>query len=170
MQDLILAIVQDKRYLENIEWGEPRSGHPEGSIKKHIEELEKILSEKKFGNRTTLELKVLIHVHDTFKKDAKKGVEITHPEGHASLAANFLREKYHDERLIKIVQYHDEPFAIWKKYKYRNKLDVERIKNLMEKIPDHNLFFKFLEIDGNTEGKDKEPLLWFLKEAEAFKR
>jgi len=33
-------VVSDPRYLKNIEYGEPRSGHREGKIKFHIAELE----------------------------------------------------------------------------------------------------------------------------------
>ncbi|HJR81540.1 MAG TPA: hypothetical protein VJ821_15820 [Anaerolineales bacterium] len=60
----------DPRYQENIEYGEPRSGHPEGKVKYHIAELEENL--EKMASRGISEvqywkLKFLIHVHDTFK-------------------------------------------------------------------------------------------------------
>ena len=71
-------IRKDSRYRENIEWGSPRPGHPEGTVQKHILELESNLNALE-PETTSLErdkLKLLIHVHDSFKKDAKRGVAI----------------------------------------------------------------------------------------------
>ena len=59
-------IRKDSRYRENIEWGSPRPGHPEGTVQKHILELESNLNALE-PETTSLErdkLKLLIHVHD----------------------------------------------------------------------------------------------------------
>ena len=40
MKDIIEKIMADPRYRKNIEYGEPRSGHPEGKVKQHIADLE----------------------------------------------------------------------------------------------------------------------------------
>ena len=36
-------LVRDTRYAANLDWGAPRPGHPEGSIRAHIVELERNL-------------------------------------------------------------------------------------------------------------------------------
>src|SRR4029077_12560255 len=91
-QQTFNAITRDPRYQRNLDWGEPRPGHPEGTIRAHIEELERNLealrprlSEADYGK-----LKLLIYVHDTFKGEALQGVAITDPRSHASLARDFL--------------------------------------------------------------------------------
>ena len=40
MKKIIDAIKADPRYQRNIEYGEPRPGHPEGKVKFHIADLE----------------------------------------------------------------------------------------------------------------------------------
>ena len=39
-EDILNRIRTDPAYETNLDWGKPRSGHPEGSIRKHIAELE----------------------------------------------------------------------------------------------------------------------------------
>ena len=39
-EDVPTSIQSDPAYQTNLEWGKPRSGHPEGFIRKHIVELE----------------------------------------------------------------------------------------------------------------------------------
>jgi hypothetical protein len=34
------ATVLDPRYLKNLDWGEARPGHPEGTVRAHIAEIE----------------------------------------------------------------------------------------------------------------------------------
>src|SRR5689334_22160734 len=43
VKDIVEKIFADPRYQKNIEYGEPRSGHPEGKVKYHIAELEENL-------------------------------------------------------------------------------------------------------------------------------
>ena len=40
MREVIEKILADPRYQTNIEYGEPRPGHPEGKVKVHIADLE----------------------------------------------------------------------------------------------------------------------------------
>ena len=34
------AVVNDPRFLANLDWGESRQGHPEGTVRAHIAEIE----------------------------------------------------------------------------------------------------------------------------------
>lgn len=70
---ILAEIMADERYQKNILWGFPRSGHPEGTIKAHIDELEENL-EQLSPRLSTLEsarIRLLIHTHDTFKARPK---------------------------------------------------------------------------------------------------
>jgi len=156
-------IRKDSRYRENIEWGSPRPGHPEGTVQKHILELESNLNALE-PETTSLErdkLKLLIHVHDSFKKDAKRGVAITDPHSHASLARSFLAGYCSDQDLLNMVQFHDEPYALFKRER-RGQSAERRLQELRSKIKDWRLFLLFLVIDSTTVGKSREPLLWAL--------
>ena len=160
------AVTRDERYQRNIEWGEPRSGHPEGKVSAHIAELERNaasfrdrLSESEFWK-----LRVLIHVHDTFKCEAREGARIMDPQSHASLARQFLAGFTSEPGLLAIVQFHDEPYALWRQVQHRSQYDHARFDALLATIHDWDLFLAFLIVDGCTGGKKREPLHWFFAE------
>jgi hypothetical protein len=167
-QAIFAAIVRDPRYLANLDWGEPRSGHPEGTVRAHIEELERNL--KQLRRRVTEEehwkLKILIHTHDSFKAEAKQGVAILDPRSHASLARAFLAEFTDDADLLAMVQLHDEPFALFRQAEFKGAYSAERFEKLLAAIRDWNLFLAFNIIDGCTLGKEREPLRWLFQTVE----
>jgi hypothetical protein len=161
------AIVADPRYQGNLDWGEARPGHPEGSVRAHIAEIERNLEalRSKLSEADYWKLKVLLHTHDSFKRDAEQGVPITHAKSHASLARAFLAEFCDDEDLLAMVQYHDEPFALWRQAQAKGSYNAERWAALLRAIRDWNLFLAFNIIDGCTEGKSREPLRWLFEQA-----
>ena len=164
-EDILNSIRSDPAYEANLDWGKPRSGHPEGSIRKHIEELEDNLERLKpqLSSEEIGKLRVLIHTHDTFKPDAKSGVAIANPRSHASLARQFLAKYVSDSDLLNMVQFHDEPFALWKKHRYGGDY-TERLGRLLNLIDDWDLFLTFLIVDGCTAGKSIEQRDWFFAE------
>ena len=163
----LTRLLADERYACHLDWGEPRHGHPEGSLRAHIADLEAnarhlapLLSETD-GWR----LQLLIHAHDTFKPEAAQGARITDPHSHASLARAFLAEFCPDDAdLLNMVQFHDEPYALWRQERH-GKLDRARLDALFARLHDWDLFLAFLIVDGSTEGKGREPLHWFLGES-----
>lgn len=161
-------ITRDPRYLEALDWGQARPGHPEGTVRAHIAELEDNLD--RLAGRLSAEdvwkLKLLIHTHDTFKKDAARGVAILDPTSHASLAQAFLAEFCPDADLLAMVQYHDEPYALWRKYAASGRVDETRFEELLRAIGDWSLFLAFQIIDGCTAGKDRAPLIWLFAQVE----
>ena len=171
MKDIVEQIVSDPRYLKNIEYGEPRSGHPEGKVKYHIAELEEIL--ERFAPRISEEqywkLKFLIHVHDAFKAEAIPNSRIENPNSHASLARKFASEFTDDADLLNMIQFHDVNFALWKECAATGSYDLERLSRLLDTIVDWDLFLIFLIIDGSSVGKDPEKLRWFVREVRKSK-
>jgi hypothetical protein len=167
MKEIVEQVISDARYLKNIEFGEPRSGHPEGKVKFHISELEVNL--EKLAPRITEEqywkLKFLVHVHDTFKADAVPDAPILSPNSHASLARKFASGFISDPDLLNMIQFHDVNFALWKQFKATGAYDVERFQSLIDTINDWDLFLLFLILDGSTEGKDPNKVKWFVREA-----
>jgi hypothetical protein len=162
------AIVNDPRYQRNLDWGEARPGHPEGTVRAHIAEIEANLEalRSKLSASDYWKLKILIHTHDSFKREARQGVAITAPESHASLACTFLASLCDDPDLLAMVQYHDEPFALWRQFSAKGKFSEERFSTLLTGIQDWNLFLAFNIIDGCTEGKSREPLTWLFRQVE----
>lgn len=157
----------DERYRKNIEYGEPRSGHPEGKIKNHIAELEQTLEMLKargISEEQYWKLMFLIHVHDSFKAEAVPDTPINNPKSHASLARKFASEYTNDGDLLNMVQYHDVNFALWKQFSFTGSYDLERFSELLAAIIDWELFLMFIIIDGSTKGKDPGKVKWFINE------
>jgi hypothetical protein len=166
MQQVFEHIVADPRYQNNLDWGKPREGHSEGTVRAHIAELERnlhyirsVISEEHYWK-----LRILIHTHDTFKGEARPGTAITDPRSHSSIARVFLSEYCQDEDLLNMVQYHDEGYALWQQFSERGISNQKRFANLLATIKDWDLFLWFNLIDACTEGKSREPIIWFIEE------
>ena len=159
-------ITSDARYQRNVDWGQARPGHPEGTVRAHIAEVERNLEalRARLSDTEYWRLKVLIHIHDTFKAEATRSIPITAPRSHASLARAFLSEFCDDAEMQATVQFHDEPFALWRQFVANGKPNPERMTALLASIRDWDLFLAFLIVDGCTEGKSREPLRWFFQQ------
>lgn len=174
-QLLFHKVITSPSYQQNIEWGRPRSGHPEATVRAHIEELERNLElfKPRLSELDYWRLKILIHVHDTFKAESVSGVAITHPRSHASLARRFLAELLdcfgrigvdpEEADLLHMIQYHDEPYALWKQVQYKGNVNPSRLSVLLSTIRDWNLFLAFCVIDGCTAGKQRDSLHWLFE-------
>jgi hypothetical protein len=165
-QEIFAAIASNPRYQRNLDWGKVRPGHPEGTIRAHIAELERNLERlrAKLSETDYWRLKVLIHTHDTFKGEAQPGAPIAAHDSHASLARAFLAEFCDDADMLAMVQYHDEPFALWRQFKHKGRLNEGRLATLLASIHDWNLFLAFNIVDGCTEGKERDSLRWLFRQ------
>jgi len=172
MKSAIQIILADPRYLKNIEYGEPREGHPEGKVKFHIADLEanlEKLRERGISDEQFWKLKFMIHVHDTFKAEAVPDVRILDPRSHASLAREYASQFTQDADLLNMIQFHDENFALWNQWHHRGAYDMDRFRKLLDTIQDWDLFLMFVIIDGSTAGKERAKLEWFLREVRKYK-
>jgi len=171
MKDIVAKVLADPRYLKNIEYGQPRSGHPEGKVRLHIAELEANLEQ--LAPRISVEqywkLKFLIHVHDTFKAEAVPDSPIENPQSHASLARSFAAEFTDDADLLNMIQFHDVNFALWKQFAATGSYNLKRFSALLAAIIDWDLFLTLLIIDGCSQGKDPEKLRWFIAEVRKYR-
>lgn len=159
-------VVSDPRYLANLDWGEVREGHSEGTVRAHISEIEPNLERlrPKLRDEDYWKLKLLIHTHDSFKAEAQPGVPISDPRSHASLARAFLAIHCGDDDLLTMVQYHDEPFALYRQVEAKGKYNQDRFEALLKAVLDWNLFLAFNIIDGCTGSKSRDPLHWLFRE------
>jgi hypothetical protein len=173
MKEIVEQVIADPRYQKNIEYGEPRLGHPEGKVKFHIADLEAnldALTPHGISQSDYWKLKFLIHVHDTFKAEAEQEVRIAHPRSHASLARAFAAEFTDDSDLLNMIQLHDEGYALWQQFNHRGgAYHTGRFQSLLETIHNWDLFLIFTIIDGCTPGKDRSKLVWFIREVKKYK-
>ena len=173
MREAIKKITADPRYQRNIEYGQPRPGHPEGKVRFHIMDLESNLEQLARQGMTSNEywkLKFLIHVHDTFKAEAEPDVPILHPRSHATLAREYASRYTDDTDLLNIIQFHDQNYFLWKDFLQTGFYNTETFHGLLDTIQNWDLFLMFTIIDGRTKGKDYSKLIWFIDEVRKHRK
>lgn len=169
-EGIMSRVIASPEYKRLVLAGNPRPGHPEGTVAHHIMELEANLAmvvsiREKIGvplsSEQILDLKILIHTHDTFKGDSLRGVAIEHPKSHASLAAAFLRQIGADTSLCQIAQMHDIPYSMWRK---RDRAGAARLLTHAKDLLDLPTFTIFQLVDNLTLGKNTAPVAWFVQQ------
>jgi hypothetical protein len=162
--DLEREIVSQPELLEGLAWGEPRTGHPEGAVGVHVSHLLDALDRSgETGERRRL-LRLMALVHDSFKYQVRERLPRVGENHHAMRARRFTERFTDDERVLAAIEFHDRPYALWRKLNRRGKLDEAGFNRMIERIPDPGLFLRFIELDGSTEGKRREPIDWFREE------
>ncbi len=172
MQEIVERVKADPRYQRNVEYGEPRPGHPEGKVKYHLADLEanlEALKPRLESEADYWKLKFLIHTHDTFKAEAQRDAAIFDPQSHASLARAFAAEFTADADLLAMIQRHDEYFALWQQLTHKGSYAAGRFQSLLTAVGDWDLFLLFIIIDGCVAGKDRAKVLWFIEEVRKYK-
>jgi hypothetical protein len=162
--ELERAVSQDPELLAGLAWGEPRAGHPEGSVGSHVRDLLEALDGADEPAETRSLLRFIALVHDSFKYRVHEWLPKTGANHHAARARRFAERFTSDERLLATLEHHDRPYALWRKMRKRGRLDEGRFDEMMRAIPDPALFLRFIELDGATEGKHPEPTRWFREE------
>jgi hypothetical protein len=156
----------DERLRRGLEWGKPRKGHPEGSVGAHVAELLRTLDDRKLPDPVRSDLRFIALAHDSLKGEVKDWLPKT-GENHHAMRARRLAESYtDDERLLATIEQHDRPYAIWRKMRRKGHLDEPAFEEMLARIPDPELFLRFVELDGSSEAKDQEPIRWLRGELE----
>jgi hypothetical protein len=155
--ELEREVLADPRLRAGLDWGAPRSGHPEGRVADHVAAM---LSAIPADDPLRSDLRFLALVHDSFKADVRPHEPWSPGNDHATLAHRFAERYTSDERLLTTLKLHDEPYWIW-----RNADAPEQaLRPIVERLPDVELFARFVELDAANEGKDLTFLWWFRRE------
>jgi hypothetical protein len=146
--------VADPELLVGLAWGRPRPGHPEGNVGRHVADILAAITER--GARRA-DLRFLALIHDAFKHRVRPEAGYSRDNDHAVLARRFAERYTDDERLLAAVELHDEPYWIWRT---RLGSGEAALASLLARMPDVELFLRFVELDGSTAGKDPGLLSW----------
>lgn len=181
-EEILLRILADPSLDERMKYGAARRGHPEGSVAAHAEELnrnlltvlaciEQGIGGPQLSSLQLSALRILIRCHDSFKGDAAPKSGIMDPNSHASLARAYLEQYTSDQSLLNMVQRHDEPYAIYRRWQQTRDVPTERLSRLFEVEIDWDTFLLFQIIDNTTPGKKSRenptPTAWFREQAAA---
>jgi hypothetical protein len=160
------ALTSDPELLAGLAWGRPREAHPEGAVGNHVADLlETIDRDGETGERRE-RLRFVALVHDSFKYRVRNWLPRRGRNHHAFRARRFAERYTGDEALLAAIELHDRPYHLWKRMRKRGELDAEAFDDMLQRIPDPELFQRFIEVDGASEAKDPEPIRWLRAELE----
>ena len=159
-------VAGDPMLLAGLAWGKPREAHPEGAVGNHVADLLREIDARGESGDRRSELRFLALVHDSFKYRVRNWLPHRGENHHAMRARRFAQRFIDDERLLAAIELHDRPYDLWKKMRRKGRLDERAFEEMLERVPDHDLFMRFIEIDGASEAKHAEPIRWFRAELE----
>jgi hypothetical protein len=102
------------------------------------------------------DLRVLALVHDAFKHRVRSHEPWAPDNDHAVLARRFAARYLDDERVLAVMELHDAPYWVW-----RHGAADEAVAQVLARVPDLDLFARFVELDASSPGKDPDFLAWF---------
>jgi len=162
--DLEASFLEDAEFRRGLHWGVPRYGHPEGSIMAHIVEVNANIDALPINVDTRRKLRIICWVHDTFKHIEDKGSPRDWSKHHAMYARKFLERYTDDQKLLNVVELHDDAYYAWRLahlYQKTTESD-ERIQMIRRRVGDYwQLFYLFFKCDTSTGDKNLAPLIWF---------
>lgn len=162
--DLERALIADPELREGLVWGRPRRGHPEGTVGSHVADLLAGIERWRETGGRRAELRLLALLHDSMKYRVRDWLPKTGENHHAMRARRFAERYLDDERLLAVIEHHDRPYALWRRQRRTGRLNERAFSRMIDRIPDRDLFVRFVELDGSTEGKNPEPIVWLKRE------
>ncbi|MEM1327509.1 MAG: hypothetical protein AAGI23_16225 [Bacteroidota bacterium] len=172
-QALEYIFLDNEQFLEGLDWGIPRYGHPEGKILYHIEEvLQNIDCIPNLDKADYLKLRLITFVHDTFKNLEDKARPRSWLKHHAVFARQFLSNYTSDEALLDLVELHDEAYYAWRTIHIQHQPDLGNLRKerLLSRMGDQlQLYYLFFKCDTLTGDKMPAPLDWFEEKIEGIK-
>lgn len=158
-------LLERPEFLEGLDWGVPRFGHPEGKVVFHIQEA--------LGNIDALperfapfreKLRLIAFVHDAFKIYEDKSRPRDWSRHHGILARRFFEKFHADETVLDIIELHDEAYYCWRKCHVFLLPDegMRSLERLLKRIDGFlQLYYLFFRVDTMTGDKNQAPLAWF---------
>ena len=158
------ALLAVPEFRNGLLWGEPRFGHPEGSVAFHVREvLDNISLVPHLSATDRTRLRLIALAHDAFKYKEDRSRPRDWNKHHGVLARRFLEAYTSDTAVLDVVETHDDAYYSWL-YKNRNP-SPRPLSTLMDKIGySLQLYYLFFKCDTQTGDKTQAPLRWFEKE------
>lgn len=159
------AVVSDHDWRRGVLWGQPRPGHPEGSVLAHIVEVLRNVDAFYGGDPYRPALRLIALVHDSFKRQQRA---LSDGSSHGLLARRFAEHYVGDEGALEVIEWHDEAFKAWRlsDKKGDHEAAERRADALIARLGPHlDLFMAFYRCDSLTGDKTEEHCHWFMSRA-----
>jgi hypothetical protein len=169
--DLERRILADPEWQQGVAWGIPRSGHPEGRVAVHIEEVLANVDEVALDESDRERLRFVALIHDSFKyrvDDAQQKVGENH---HAMIARRFAERYTDDSELLDVIELHDEAYNAWKHGRRKGWDSAEaRARRLLDRLGRSTAFYlRFYDADNRTGSKSRVNFDWFQRLANTYR-
>lgn len=113
---LIKRVVHSPQWLKARDWGEPRPGHPEGKIDRHVhEQILPFIDRFYFDHPDYLDLVALTYLHDIGKPDTCYDHGNIVGDPHSLISARTAKDLGVPDRLVQVIVSNDRPYAYWRK-------------------------------------------------------
>jgi hypothetical protein len=159
------AIVATARWHAGALWGEPRSGHPEGAVIRHIEAVLANVGSVALDGDDRSRLRLVALVHDTFKREVDRSRPVAGENEHAMIARRYAEEFVTDVDVLDTIELHDEGYRAWRvgdrgdwpKATSRPGRLLDRLATA-DRIGFH---LRFYQADNQVEGKQQDNFDWY---------
>jgi hypothetical protein len=146
-------------------WSYPMQGavHPERLVGVHVAAILRSIGP---ADELRSALRFIALVHDSVKWAVRDDLPWSPDNDHAALARRVAARHTDDRRLLVTIELHDE--AQWIFRHRRN--EPEALNDLLARLPDVELYVRFVELDATIGGEDPKFLVWLRDELAAETR
>jgi len=159
-------ILSDTRWRAGAAWGAPRSGHPEGTVVRHIVQVLRNIDRIEDQGAKRDELRLIALVHDTFKYQVDRSRPRVGANDHARLARAFAHEYTTDAQVLLVVETHDDAYRAWRAGQRGDEAAARaRAQELIKRLTKDGalaLYLAFYQADNDVPGKTPEHREWFV--------
>jgi hypothetical protein len=152
-------ILADPVIQQGLDWGKPRSGHPEGSVRKHVTAILRYIDRQDWKQYKE-DLRILALIHDSFKfkERVPTGFLVPTLSNHARFAAEYYEQlNPGGDRLRDVLLHHDTPWRFYKRYR-EGKFNRELFISIFSEL-DLDLLIRFNYADACQ--RSAAPAEWF---------
>jgi hypothetical protein len=157
-------IVAEPTWLAGAHWGEPRPGHPEGTVWLHVVEVLANIDRQRPDAEVRRKLRLVALVHDSFKCQVDRSRPRVGDNHHAVIARRFAERFTDDEDVLEITELHDDAYNAWALgHRHGQWATAESrarrlIARLGRRLP---LYLAFYRADNETGDKSPASREWF---------
>lgn len=159
-------MLEDPRWQDRAAWGSVRPGHPEGTVRAHIEEVLANIDLKDHEPGARSRLRFIALVHDTFKGEVDPERPRSGDNHHALIARRYAERYTDDPDLLDVIELHDEAYNAWASGQRAQDWAKARARGerLLTRLGARlSLYLDFYRADNAAGDKSPEPLDWFNK-------
>ncbi len=165
LESALLAVPE---FRQGLLWGEPRYGHPEGTVAYHVREvLDNIALIPNLSAGERSQLRLIALVHDAFKYAEDRSRPRDRNRHHGVLARRFMESFTQEQVILDVIEMHDDAYYCWL-YRHRNPAP-HPLSPLIDKVGYClQFYYLFFKCDTQTGDKTQAPLRWFENEMDGI--